>query len=128
MTSLASLIKAYDVRGVTPDPFSPEVARAIGAAFADVVGGPRVVIGRDMRPSGPELVVDLWGDALVAFAWQCVLGVVTGVAAATGKDARGNLLVPVELIASARGVGIVPMARHRFSGSSGLKPAVVTRR
>ncbi len=56
MTSLASLIKAYDVRGVTPDPFSPEVARAIGAAFAEVVGGPRVVIGRDMRPSGPELV------------------------------------------------------------------------
>ncbi len=56
MTSLASLIKAYDVRGVTPEPFSPEVARAIGAAFADVVGGPRVVIGQDMRPSGPELV------------------------------------------------------------------------
>lgn len=56
MTSLASLIKAYDVRGVTPEPFSPQVARAIGAAFADVVGGPRVVIGQDMRPSGPELV------------------------------------------------------------------------
>lgn len=56
MTSLASLIKAYDVRGVTPEPFSPEVARAIGAAFADVVGGPRVAIGQDMRPSGPELV------------------------------------------------------------------------
>ena len=56
MTSLASLIKAYDVRGVTPDPFSPAVARAIGAAFAEVVGGPRVVIGQDMRPSGPELV------------------------------------------------------------------------
>lgn len=56
MTSLAALIKAYDVRGVTPEPFSPEVARAIGAAFAEVVGGPRVVIGQDMRPSGPELV------------------------------------------------------------------------
>jgi phosphomannomutase len=56
MTSLASLIKAYDVRGVVPDPFSPDVARAIGAAFAEVVGGPRVVVGRDMRPSGPELV------------------------------------------------------------------------
>ncbi len=61
---LSALIKAYDVRGVVPDPFSPEVARAIGAAFADVVvlrgasGGarPRAVIGRDMRPSGPELV------------------------------------------------------------------------
>jgi len=61
---LDQLIKAYDVRGVVPEPFSPEVARAIGAAFADVVvlpaapdgGRPGVVIGRDMRPSGPDLV------------------------------------------------------------------------
>jgi phosphomannomutase len=56
MTSLDALVKAYDVRGVVPDPFSTDVARAIGAAFADVVGGPRVVVGRDMRPSGPALV------------------------------------------------------------------------
>ena len=61
---LTGLIKAYDVRGVVPEPFSPEVARAIGAAFAEVVVGPdnnddrrpTAVVGRDMRPSGPELV------------------------------------------------------------------------
>ena len=61
---LTGLIKAYDVRGLVPDQFSPEVARAIGAAFADVVvlpgagpaARPAVVIGNDMRPSGPELV------------------------------------------------------------------------
>lgn len=61
---LTGLIKAYDVRGIVPDQFSPEVARAIGAAFADVVvlpaagpdSRPAVVIGNDMRPSGPELV------------------------------------------------------------------------
>jgi len=79
------------------------------------------------RPAGPELVLDLWGDALVAFAWQCLLGIASGIAAATGKDARGNLLVPVELVAGVRGVGIVPMARHRFAGSSGLKPTVTRR-
>ena len=61
LPDLTGLIKAYDVRGVVPDPFSPQVARAIGAAFADVVvlpgpGRPAVVIGHDMRPSGPELV------------------------------------------------------------------------
>ena len=65
LPDLTGLIKAYDVRGVVPDQFSPEVARAIGAAFADVVvlpgprpasGRPAVVIGNDMRPSGPELV------------------------------------------------------------------------
>ncbi|MBI5721698.1 MAG: hypothetical protein HZC37_28830 [Burkholderiales bacterium] len=74
------------------------------------------------RPQGPELVIATWGDALVAFAWQCLLGLVSGIAGATGKDARGNVLVPVEMAASRRGLHIVPMARHRFAGSSGLKP------
>jgi phosphomannomutase len=60
---LDRLIKAYDVRGVVPDDFGPDIARLVGAAFVRVVGaatsagGPgAVVVGRDMRPSGPELV------------------------------------------------------------------------
>ncbi|MEU2201011.1 phosphomannomutase/phosphoglucomutase [Isoptericola sp. NPDC019482] len=57
---LAQIIKAYDVRGTVPDQLSPDVARAIGAAFARVVavpeGATRVVVGHDMRESGPELV------------------------------------------------------------------------
>jgi len=72
------------------------------------------------RPIGPRLVIDTWGDALVAYAWQCVLGMVAGLSAAVGKDSRGNLLVPAEIVASKDGLRIVPMARHRFSGSSGL--------
>lgn len=75
------------------------------------------------RPNGPSAIVDTWGEALVAFAWQGVLGMVTGIAGALGKDARGNVLVPVELTASKRGLQIVPMARHRFAGASGLKVA-----
>ena len=60
---LDRLIKAYDVRGVVPDDLSAEVARLVGAAFVHVVGassadgGPgTIVVGNDMRPSGPELV------------------------------------------------------------------------
>lgn len=79
----------------------------------------------ERRPRGPELIVATWGDALVAYAWQCLLGLVTGVAGATGKDARGNVMVPVEMVASPRGLEIVPMGRHRFAGSSGLKPVAV---
>lgn len=71
------------------------------------------------RPGGPEVIVNAWGEPLVAFAWQCVLGMVSGIAGAVGKDARGNVLVPVELTVSRRGIAIVPMARHRFSSSSG---------
>jgi hypothetical protein len=74
----------------------------------------------ERRPLGPDLVVDAWGEAIVAFAWQCLLGLVSGLAGAVGKDARGNILVPVSLEASANGLTILPMARHRFSGSSGL--------
>jgi len=73
------------------------------------------------RPNGPDIIVSTWGDALVAFGWHCVLGLVTGIAAATGKDQRGNLLVPVEIVVTGRGIEIVPMARHRFAGSSTLK-------
>lgn len=72
------------------------------------------------RPAGPPAIVEAWGDALVAFAWQCLLGLVTGLAGATGKDQRGNLLVPVELSVTARAIAVVPMARHRFSGSTTL--------
>jgi len=56
---LSDFIKAYDVRGLVPEQLDAEVARAIGAAFAEVValpdGASGIVIGYDMRPSSPEL-------------------------------------------------------------------------
>jgi hypothetical protein len=72
------------------------------------------------RPRGPALIVDTWGDAIVAYAWQVLLELVAGLAGATGKDTGGNRLVPVELEATPKGLAIVPMARHRFSGSTGI--------
>jgi phosphomannomutase len=52
---LASVVKAYDVRGVVPDQFDEDVARALGAAFADLTGATTIVTGHDMRESGPGL-------------------------------------------------------------------------
>jgi phosphomannomutase len=56
---LADFIKAYDVRGLVPEQLDEGVARAIGAAFAQVVVKPEsasgVVVGHDMRPSSPSL-------------------------------------------------------------------------
>ena len=74
------------------------------------------------RPLGPAFVVDAWGDQLVAYAWQCILGLVSGLAGAVGKDERGNLLIPAELAANVDGLFVTPMGRHRFYGSSGLLP------
>ncbi len=63
MRNLDQIIKAYDVRGVYPDQLDEDLAHAVGAAFVRVLGirasegGPgAVVIGHDMRPSGPDLV------------------------------------------------------------------------
>ncbi|MGO1165309.1 MAG: phosphomannomutase/phosphoglucomutase [Janibacter sp.] len=58
--TLADFVKAYDVRGLVPEQLDTDVARALGAAFAEVVaeaeGASAVVIGHDMRPSSPQLV------------------------------------------------------------------------
>jgi len=58
MASLDQIFKAYDVRGVVPDQFDPSLAYAIGGAFAKFAapGGGTVLVARDMRPSGVELV------------------------------------------------------------------------
>lgn len=52
---LDSIVKAYDVRGTTPDQMNAEVAFALGVAFADFVQEPMVIVGRDMRLTGEEL-------------------------------------------------------------------------
>jgi phosphomannomutase len=53
---LDRVIKAYDVRGVVPTDLDADLARTVGAAFVQVTRATTVVVGRDMRPSGPELV------------------------------------------------------------------------
>lgn len=61
VTDLSAIFKAYDVRGVVPDDFDVTKARAIGAGFArflieaDGDGVSRVLVARDMRPSGVDM-------------------------------------------------------------------------
>ncbi len=50
------VFKAYDVRGTYPDQIDAELCRAIGAAVAQFTGAERLLVVRDMRPSGVELV------------------------------------------------------------------------
>ena len=56
---LTEIVKAYDVRGLSPEQLDPTIARALGEAFADeveVAGRGQVVIGHDMRDTSPALV------------------------------------------------------------------------
>jgi phosphomannomutase len=55
MGDLASIVKAYDIRGVVPDQLDEHVAEAVGAAFVQVTGATRVVTVHDMRTSSAPL-------------------------------------------------------------------------
>jgi phosphomannomutase len=50
-----AIFKAYDIRGTYPDQLDERLARAAGSAFATFVKTPRIVVARDMRPSGATL-------------------------------------------------------------------------
>jgi len=56
---VASLFKAYDIRGVVPDELTPEITRQIGRALVATLQPKSVVVGRDMRISSPELAAAL---------------------------------------------------------------------
>jgi len=56
MSVLNEIVKAYDIRGTVPDQLDGEVAHALGVAYARFVDTDRVLIARDMRQSGVELV------------------------------------------------------------------------
>jgi phosphomannomutase len=53
---LDEIVKAYDIRGTVPDQLDEDVAHALGVAFAAFARVPHLLVGHDMRPSGPGLV------------------------------------------------------------------------
>ncbi|MEY4996118.1 MAG: phosphomannomutase [Actinomycetota bacterium] len=52
---LDQIVKAYDVRGTTPDEMNDDVAFALGVAFAQFVDANTIIIARDMRVTGESL-------------------------------------------------------------------------
>ena len=116
---LATIIKAYDVRGLVGSQLDAEVARAIGAATAQVLGvgrsggagtaGPgTMVLGHDMRPSSPELV-DAFAAGVTAAGGDVV---VIGLCSTDGLYyASGALGVP----------GAMFTASHNPAAYNGIK-------
>ncbi len=61
-----AIYKSYDIRGIVPDEFDPAEAYHIGRAYAQYIGLPAgrqgartVVVARDMRPSGEQILPEL---------------------------------------------------------------------
>ncbi len=61
MHDLDLIVKAYDIRGTYPDQLDADTCLRLGVGFGAYIRGAEpdtteIVIARDMRPSGPELV------------------------------------------------------------------------
>ena len=65
-----TIFRQYDIRGTVGDQLTPAAARAVGQAYATLAWerlkrAPRVAVGRDNRPSGPDLAAGV-RDGVVA--------------------------------------------------------------
>ena len=50
-----AIFKAYDIRGIYPTDLNEAIAYHIGRAFASFLQAETVIVGRDMRTSGPSI-------------------------------------------------------------------------
>ena len=111
MNVLDAVIKAYDVRGTVPDQLDSTLAHDVGAAFVRILGESQaraVVIGHDMRPSGPDLVA-AFADGVREQGWDVVL---IGLASTDGLYfASGHLGLP----------GAMFTASHNPAAYNGIK-------
>src|SRR5438309_11672010 len=105
---LSRIFKAYDVRGVYPDDLDEDVARRIGAAFAEWASAPSLLLGWDCRLSSPALADAFTEGATSRRADVVHLGLV---ATDMLYFASGSLSLP----------GVVITASHNPPRYNGLK-------
>lgn len=117
--------KAYDVRGIYPTEVNEELAYRVGRIFARKLQAKKVVVGHDIRLSGPSLVKALSegltdGGADVYFIGQC--GTEMVYFATTFLQADGGIMVtashnPKEY----NGMKLVSNGARPISADTGLK-------
>ncbi len=105
---LRTIVKAYDVRGTVPDQLNAEICYALGRAAAVELGGPHIIVARDMRPSGEELA-----DAFMRGVRQQGVGTIDIGLASTDLlyYASGDADLP----------GVMLTASHNPAGYNGMK-------
>ncbi|MDR2378934.1 MAG: hypothetical protein LBD70_05880 [Bifidobacteriaceae bacterium] len=109
MRSIGPILKANDLRGAVPGQWGADEARVLGAALAHAFGdAPALLVGHDMRVSGPELAA-----ALIEGATRAGLDVIDlgQVSTDTMYYASGAKSLP----------GAMLTASHNPAGDNGLK-------
>lgn len=86
------------------------VAFAVGSAKRPA----GMIAVTNARPSGPSEVIEIWGDASIAFAWGAVIELMQGLAFEAGQDQDREGLIPSALQAGPNGLRLSTMARHRM--------------
>lgn len=111
VADLDTIFKAYDIRGIVGSEIDAEACFAIGAAFGSHGrhrGAARIVVGRDMRPDGAELVSAFCRGAT-----------------ATGVDVVDIGVCATEMVYFASGLLDIPgamfTASHNPVGYNGIK-------
>jgi hypothetical protein len=73
-----------------------------------------MITATETRPRGPAILVDRWGEAIIATAWQALLEVADSVASGAGTDVDGRPLRAGAIVAGVDGLTITPQAPHDF--------------
>ncbi|MDQ3980457.1 MAG: hypothetical protein M3314_13030 [Actinomycetota bacterium] len=77
------------------------------------------VVASEDRPRGPEVVVQVWGEALVALGWRALVEMAALIAATRGRSTSGLPLVASTVVATPDGLTITAMGPHRFGTGVG---------
>ncbi|MCA9254036.1 MAG: phosphoglucosamine mutase [Phycisphaerales bacterium] len=103
------IMSVSGVRGIVGQTMTPRLAADLGAAFGTFIGGGKVVVGRDSRPSGPMLQHALAAGLLATGCDVVTLDVVTtpGVALMIGEHGAAG--------------GVVLTASHNPTPWNGIK-------
>src|SRR5687767_10411081 len=121
-----AIFKAYDVRAVYPTQIDGEVARRVGRAFVDHLGGtPRIAVGRDVRLSSPEIAGSFIEGARSEGAAVTDIGVVGTdmmyfYVASRGLDG-GAIITASHNPKEYNGIKMVRRGALALSGDSGIK-------
>ena len=68
----------------------------------------------ESRPRGSAVIVDVWGEALVALCWRALIEIVRIGASASGIDTFDRPLIASTVAATPDGFLVVPQAANRY--------------
>lgn len=90
----------------------------VEVAIPFAVGRPNrlagMVVTTEPKPRGPTIIIDRWGEALIAAAWQAVLDVIGTLSSLAGVDDEGSPLLPGAIVAEDNRLRVVAQASQLF--------------